>query len=117
MVKELFTERHQKCPQEIHGGGTVSNDLQDNPKVFWSYIKSKRQEAYGVAPLKNADGFIHSDSSSKVEILNEQFVSAYTKEDTSKIPCKGPSHHPTMDPIRVQCKGVHSSKTSRYTKQ
>ena len=85
----------------------ASNDFQDNPKVFWSYIKSKWEEAFGVAPLKNADGFIHSDSSSKVEILNDQFISAYTKEDTSKIPSKGPSHHPTLDPIQMQCKGVH----------
>ena len=50
-----------------------------NP-VFWSYIKSKRQESTGIAPLKNKDGFMHSDSSSKVEILNHQFVSAYTPE-------------------------------------
>ena len=57
----------------------VSKDLQDRPKVFWSYIKSRRQESTGVAPLKNKDGFIHSDSSSKAEILNDQFVSAYTR--------------------------------------
>ena len=92
---------HKKYMEEV-----VSNDLQDNPKVFWSYIKSKRQESTGVAPLKNRDGFIHSDSSSKVEILNEQFVSAYTREDKSNIPRKGPSQHPTMDSIRVYYKGV-----------
>ena len=54
----------------------------------WRHIKSKKLESSGVAPLKNKDGFIHSESSSKVEILNEQFVSAYTREDSSKIPTK-----------------------------
>ena len=92
---------HKKYMEEV-----VSNDLKENPKVFWAYIKSKRQESTGVAPLKNKDGFIHSDSSTKVEILNNQFVSAYTREDMSNIPRKGSSHHPTMDSIRVHCNGV-----------
>ena len=57
--------------------------------------------------MKNKDGYIHNDSSSKVEILNEQFVSAYTREDSSKIPTKGPSSLPSMEPIELQSKGVH----------
>ena len=85
----------------------VSKDLKDKPKMFWSYIKSRRQESTGVAPLKNKDGFIHRNSSSKVEILNDQFVSAYTREDKTNMPSKGPSPHPTMEKINVQSKGVH----------
>ena len=87
---------HKKYMEEI-----VSIDLKENPKVFWSHIKRKRQESTGVAPLKNKDGFIHSDSSSKLEILNDQFVSAYTREDKSNIPKKGTSDHSTMDSIQV----------------
>ena len=88
--------------------------------MFWSYIKGRRQESTGVAPLKNKDGFIHSDhsdSSSKVEILNDQFVSAYTREDKTNMPSKGPSPHPTMEKINVQSKGVHPSdlKTHKAT--
>ena len=75
--------------------------------MFWSYTKSRRQESIGVAPLKNKDGFIHSDSSSKVEILNDQFVSAYTREDNFNIPSKGTSPHLTMEKTHVQSKGVH----------
>jgi hypothetical protein len=44
----------------------------NNPKRFWAAIKSKKQESTGGAPLKNKEGFIHSDTS-KAEILNEQF--------------------------------------------
>ena len=68
-----------------------------------SFVKNKRQESTGVSPLKNKNGFIHSDmySSSKVEILNDQFVSTYTWEDNSDIQRKGTSDHPTMDSIRV----------------
>ena len=93
---------HKKYMEEI-----VSNDLKENLKVFWSYIKRKRQEPTGVASLKNKDGFIHSDSSSKMEILNDQFVSAYTREDKSNIPKKGSSDHPTMDSILVHQNSVH----------
>ena len=85
----------------------ISKNLQEKPKVFWSYIKSRRQEFTGVAPLKNKDGFMHSDSSSKVEILNNQFVSEYTREDMTNLPSKGPSPHPSMEKINVQSKGVH----------
>lgn len=84
----------------------VSNSYKDSPKQFWSYIKSKKQESFGVAPLKNKDGFIHSDSKSKAEILNDQFCSVFTEENMSCMPDKGPSPHPTMDRIIIQTKGV-----------
>jgi hypothetical protein len=51
-------------------------------------IKSKKQESTGVSPLKNKEGFIHSDTTSKAEILSEQFQSVYTKENTSTMPDK-----------------------------
>ena len=40
-------------------------------------------------------------------LLNKQFVSAYTRKDSSKIPTKGPNSHSSMEPIEVQSKGVH----------
>jgi hypothetical protein len=46
---------------------------------FWAAIKSKKQESTGVSPLKNKEGFIHSDTTSKAEILNEQFQSIDVK--------------------------------------
>ena len=46
----------------------ASNGLKENLKVFWSYIKSKRQESTGVAPLNNKDGFWER-SGSVVECL------------------------------------------------
>ena len=87
----------------------VSNTFKDNPKKFWSFVKSTRQEATGVSPLKNKDGFLKSDSTSKTNILNDQFVSVLTKEDTwsSCLPDKGPSPYPSMPNIEVNWKRVH----------
>ena len=87
--------------------GMVTSDQKDKPKHFWSYVKAKKQESTGVAPLKNEDGFIHSNSQSKAEILNAQFQSVYTKEDLSSMPDKGPSPYPSMDSILFNAKGVH----------
>ena len=55
--------------------------------------------------MKNKEGFIHSDTS-KAEILNEQFQSVYTKENTSTMPDKGQSKYPSMKDIVINTKGV-----------
>lgn len=84
----------------------VSNNLKKSPKRFWSYIKSKRQESTGVSPLINKDSYLQSDSKQKADILNSQFQSVYTQENTDSIPDKGPSPHPTMTGLKIQPAGV-----------
>ena len=92
---------HRSYMQDV-----VSADLKENPKRFWSFIKSKRQEGTGVSELVNKDGFLQSNTTAKAEILNEQFHSVYTQEDTGTIPNKGPSPHPSMHDITVNLNGV-----------
>ena len=84
----------------------VSEDLDKNPRRFWTYIKSRKQENEGVSSLIDQDGFLQSDSQKKADILNSQFQSVYTREDTSNLPDKGPSPHPTMENITVKIPGV-----------
>ena len=84
----------------------VSEDLDKNPRRFWSYIKSRKQENEGVSSLIDKDGFLQSDSQKKSDILNNQFQSVYTREDTQNLPDKGPSLHPTMENIIVKTPGV-----------
>ena len=86
--------------------GIVSEDLHKNPKRFWSYIKSRKQESSGITSLKNKDGYLHSDTVSKADILNKQFHSVYTKEDYTNMPDKGPSPYPSMMKIQVNNQGV-----------
>ena len=101
------TQREIRTSHRNYMKGMVTSDQKDKPKRFWSYVKAKKQESTGVAPLKNEDGFIHSNSQSKAEILNAQFQSVYTKEDLSSMPDKGPSPYPSMDSILFSTKGVH----------
>ncbi len=86
----------------------VSSDLKKNPKRFWSYIKGKKQEASGVAPLKGADGTLTNDAVTKAEILNNQFQYVYTKENLNpdEMPDKGPSPYSGMPDITITEKGV-----------
>jgi hypothetical protein len=49
----------------------------------------------------NKDGFLHSDSHIKAEILNQQFQSVYTKEDTMTLPDKGNSTIKGMNDIFI----------------
>ena len=58
---------------------------QTNSKPLWHYIKSKCQDGNGVSLLKE-NGRLHSDSRRKAEILNNQFCSVFTSEDTTNIP-------------------------------
>ena len=54
-------------------------------KRFWSYIRSLRKDNCGVAPLKE-NGKMHVDPKDKANILNRQYESTFTREDTSNIP-------------------------------
>ena len=74
-------------------------------KPFWKYIKSQRQDSVGVSPLKSG-GRLFSDSLDKAEILNTQFKSVFTKEDSSFIPKLLGPNYPTIDPLIINQNGV-----------
>ena len=80
--------------------------MKDNSKRFWSYVKHRKQDASGIAPLKKSDGLLYSDAPTQADILNKQFHSVYTREDTGNIPSKGPSPHKSMNKISISTNGV-----------
>lgn len=51
----------------------MSPQLEEKPKSFWQYIKGKKTEQSGVAPLRVNDGLLDSDSQTQSNILNVQF--------------------------------------------
>ena len=85
----------------------ISPDMSTNPKRFWSFIKERRCENVGIAPLKGEDGFTHSDSEARANILNKQFSSVFThNEDLTNIKDLGPSPYPPMPSINITTPGV-----------
>ena len=91
-------------------------DTLKHPKKFWSYIKSRRCENTGVAPLLS-NGILQSDSSTKANLLNDQFVSVFTNEDTSDLPNLGPSLHPEVPTFSIDSEGIRKlfSKMNPHT--
>ena len=98
------TERIQDCSWKIHGR---YHQHKKQPKRFWSYIKSRKQESSGIVTLKDKDRLLHSDTPTKASILNQQFQSVYTKKDIHNMPHMGSSPFPTMDNIRVSQAGIY----------
>ena len=96
---------------------TVSHDFKDDSKKFWTFVKNKGHEATGVAPLKNKGGYLQSNNEARANILNEQFVSAFTRENITYIPDMGQSETPSMSNITVDWKGVHTLLMNLKTKK
>ena len=59
----------------------------------------------GVSALKH-DGRLYSDSKTKAELLNAQFKSVLTREDTEHIDKLPGPNYPTIDPLVINPKGV-----------
>ena len=69
------------------------------------YQEQEVHDASGVAPL-SSNGINHSDSVKKSNIINDQFTSVFTVEDTTSIPQLSSTNHPSARPILVNRKGV-----------
>ena len=66
----------------------VNEDHDDKPskqKQFWSYIKSLRKDNTGISPLKDK-GRLFNAPKDKANILNRQYQSTFTQEDTNQVP-------------------------------
>ena len=78
----------------------VSEPGSNNKKLF-AYNKDMKCDSSGVAPVKK-DGINYSELTDQVEILNEQFVSAFTKEDCTSIPTMGNSTVNSAPPLNEE---------------
>ena len=80
---------------------TITQGLQtNNSKPFWKYIKSRKQDNIGVAPLKK-NGSLVCDSKEKAEILLDQFQSVFTRDGGSAPPHLDPPQHPIISDINI----------------
>ena len=84
-----------------------NHDNRAASKKFWSYIKSKRKDPCGVSPLKS-EGTLISDAKGKASVLNTQYCSVFTKENTP-APRLDTSSHPPMPEIIINLKGVEKA--------
>ena len=64
----------------------ILSKVKDEPNFFWSYVKSKCKTRDKVCDLMKADGTLTNSGKDKAEVLNDFFVSVFTKENLSFIP-------------------------------
>ena len=108
--KELKKSAQTACKQAFNNFVTniISPESSANPKRFWSFINSKRNDRTGVTPLKANNGTSVTDSVDKANMLNDQFTSVFNKdEDLTTIKDKGHSPYPDMAPIHIFPAGVY----------
>ena len=78
---------------------------ENNPKPFWRYVKSRRQDNVGVSPLKKM-GQLVNDSKEKAQILVEQFQSVFTRDDDQQLPDTKKRARRPISPLRITTDGV-----------
>jgi len=115
-LRETLWSRYKTCKAEFNKGmkqakeqfvnNIISSAFDDNDtKPFWKFVRAKRCDNNGIAPLKT-DGCLYSDSQSKADILNRQFSSVFTRENTIDIPVLPGVSYPSMSDIVVEPYGV-----------
>ena len=81
-IQKRDTQKTLRKAEWEHVNSTLKEGLSTNDnKPFWRYIKAKRKDTIGVAPLLD-NGILHNDSQAKATILNKQFESVFTKRDS-----------------------------------
>ncbi len=61
--------------------------------------KSRKQDTMGIGTLKN-NGVLTETAEQKAEMLNNQFTSVFTTENTTNMPSKGNSPFKPMKDIK-----------------
>ena len=83
----------------------ISDGSSGNSKKLWFFIKNKHCDNSDFAPLLK-NGMLQSDSVTKANILNDQFVSVFTSKESSSLPDLGPAIHPELPKFSVRAKGI-----------
>ena len=72
---------------------------------FWKFIKASKRDRTGTSPLRENELLI-SGAKDKADILNIQYTSVFSREDTSVIPPPVEAPHPPMDEIAIDRLGI-----------
>ena len=85
--KEIEKDLHKKIRVQKAGfEEDIALDIKNNPKKFYSYVRSKNKSKEGIGPLlSDNDQLVESDTE-MVQILNQFFSSVFTTEDMVNIP-------------------------------
>jgi hypothetical protein len=64
----------------------LANDVKNNSKSFFAYVRSKQRTKDRVGPLKDSAGNLVVDDREAACLLNKHFATVFTTEDRTMIP-------------------------------
>ena len=108
IIFKTFTKESRKvykCAYNNYIRECICPDLKNNPKRFFSFIKSRKCENIGESPLRDNKGKVHTDDKEKANILNTQFTSAFSNDDTI-TPSMSSTRSMSMPEIIISINGV-----------
>ncbi len=92
--KKAFKDMRSLIRNKLHKNywdylNNMLDPEKDNNSIqkFWKYIKSTKQDTMGIGTLKN-NGVLAETAEQKAEMLNNQFTSVFTIENTTNMPSK-----------------------------
>ena len=84
----------------------IEKGLKENStKPFWQYVKSRRQDNTGVAPLLKGSE-LKCDAPAKAKILLDQFCSVFTKVTQDSMPSMNGPKYPEIENLEIDVNGV-----------
>ena len=87
-----------------HINGIITQEDDKARKGFWRYVKPFKKDNTGITALKK-DGRTATSPQQKAEMLNAQFSSMFTDEDTENLPQLS-KRHPSLSILNVSAIGV-----------
>ena len=106
-IQKKLVQKELRSAHDKYVGNILQESLESkDSKSFCRYIKHKRQDSTGIAPIKS-NGKLVSDNFGKAELLNKQFESVFTKDkDAQDIQLEGGTPSPVIDPLEITEGGV-----------
>ena len=101
LVSKLVKESHNAYLNDV-----IGSSLTENPKKFWSYVRSCKSENIGIPPLKNDNSSISVTDKDKAESLNSYFHSVFTQEQLP-TPNIGTSSFSSIPDLKISADGVY----------
>jgi hypothetical protein len=99
-------KRHLRKAESDYINKNMIEGLENNStKPFWRYIKSKRQDSCGIAPLKKGTQLI-SDNKGKANLLIQQFKSVFTQTTDTTLPSTKIQCKNKIKPIIIKQEGL-----------
>ena len=104
LVSKMVKESHSQYLNNV-----IGDSLTNNPKKFWSYVRTSKSEMIGIPPLRAGGKFCSTDRD-KAEVLSSHFASTFTKES---LPPTGTDQSPykSISELQITTQGVANQLT------